>query len=1461
MFKIYLLALFLISFDVHNIFGQQIQILTNNKKKELISGATIERSSEANAYLERAKTFIKAEKYQDAVLLLKTTVEKYGNTLTSSNEELYLPLSEHIHKMILELPQEGRDLYFVEVDSIAGSLFYEAKRTNSSQLFKKVISKYYLSNHGDDACYYYGLYLLDKGDIYSAKDYLELALNHPLRSFSASRIKLCLSYIYGVLNKKQKHKSFANEVRKIDFLLSQLNKVENVLRVKNTNSLFDLFAENSNGTNIETLQINFEFGNQQLWAPVYSHFNDFNHKPGRTTYRSSRNSVPISSKSRAKNRKKFVKLWKKNRWYPTRNLVVHGNSVLFRENDKLSKFKLDTQELEWEIDFSPTGSSNSSGSYSSYSHYGNQHRKMPNSASEIKLFSNQTGSLMKVVGNSAYILVGHSKTGKMISMSAMRFSRRNSKKQDVGNKIYQIDLKTGKRKWAIGQFDSAEKEFYNVIFLNLPIQTPYGLFLTYIKKNELYGVMVDKKKKIIWKKYLCSYKNGPALLLDTTSIAYGEEALFIGVDFGVLVKIKANDGRYCWIKRYGTISSGTKRNYYYMPTVKPGAEDNQIIYNNGRVIIIPSDSKKIYFYDSRSGKEVAVISDDFLDFRRYLIGHDSFGIIMGGEKGIKKYDINSGELLWKSQIAESYGRGQLSKNRIYFSSKDSVYQIDAINGKKITKISIPLDDINDCIGNLHLSNDNLIISHLNGFFSVSNISILIERLTKKLEKEPNADNYFKRGLLYQKFNQEKLAFKDFENALSLTDKKSEIYKKSSASLFNIFKEVTSKSGNASDLLPIIEQLLDDPKYKLVIQYWKGVVSYNKKEYTKSLDLFLIVFKHKAKNNEMLISINNKNVKPWVISLSKISSLIKVNKKFESKFIESITTNNDSNAIGTDKILLALSVLKSKNFSEWAMKKLHLNKSFKSAQNQSIFNRLINHQNKLISNSALYWMFKSKIAIESYWEAKKIYEQLKLKNSNTQIFTSSKYEVLSDLLKKYKNKFDSLENKYKPGTNSITDPPLEPIWSSKDISPGNKSYVGLGIEKRTEYLENHIMLFDKDEHQVYCADLYKGKIKWRFNVDKKLNEMYFTHYKKAHNLRQNNLAIYKDPVFFWGIDLISGKRLWKVKHNEAGLKGISSSVFVSVLFDKAIVRSLINGKILWIINVDPDISKNIFVSEKTIAFMSDNHSKLLIVDQLFGNEIKTVEIDNMHNSNSIHLMGNYLYYQNNNSKSVCLDLTSGKELWKKSFGFYYYGRNGSFYDLKKGRFLILGSSKKLYCIDKLTGKKIWSKKIANNNDRNFSIYPVKGSDILLTRIISGSRNKESTVTLKELDLNTGEEVSSIQRKIPQNKIWQLQRKGLHRMAVNGEVFPIEKEDKNGNKKITFIRKRDGNIVKKYFIDLKRHSSFSGFFFKGIMFFANKNSNSNIFIEAYSNKKFISNKLSFMKQMKILFRESGKDASKN
>jgi outer membrane protein assembly factor BamB len=160
--------------------GAQIFLPQTSGQFELTEGVQLDRvEGTVSAQLERVKSFLADERWDDAVETLRQLMEGADEKLIGVTEQRYIGLRDYCQLQLANLPPEALKLYRSRVDPLAEKWYREGVAQRDRRLLLSVVEQAFACSWGDKALLALGDLSFESGDFAAARWYWERIIPHP----------------------------------------------------------------------------------------------------------------------------------------------------------------------------------------------------------------------------------------------------------------------------------------------------------------------------------------------------------------------------------------------------------------------------------------------------------------------------------------------------------------------------------------------------------------------------------------------------------------------------------------------------------------------------------------------------------------------------------------------------------------------------------------------------------------------------------------------------------------------------------------------------------------------------------------------------------------------------------------------------------------------------------------------------------------------------------------------------------------------------------------------------------------------------------------------------------------------------------------------------------------------------------------------------------------------------------
>lgn len=217
--------------------------------------------------------------------------------------------------------------------------------------------------------------------------------------------------------------------------------------------------------------------------------------------------------------------------------------------------------------------------------------------------------------------------------------------------------------------------------------------------------------RLRWRQFVCAGET-PArgLLCETTCnlLTLHRETIYVNTNLGAVAALSARDGRIQWVSLYPRVRQGDLLH----PEPYTCRDLNPCVYDRGRLLVAPADSRRILAIDAATGQILWQTGAEVED-AVHLLGVAGDWLIASGHRiywiSLKEQDQGRVKHVWPdSQERLGYGRGVLAGGSVWWPTRDRVYLFDQLSAQP--KKVLLLEPRGASGGNLLVAPERLLIA-------------------------------------------------------------------------------------------------------------------------------------------------------------------------------------------------------------------------------------------------------------------------------------------------------------------------------------------------------------------------------------------------------------------------------------------------------------------------------------------------------------------------------------------------------------------------------------------------------------------------------------------------------------------------------------------------------------------------------------------------------------------------------
>jgi len=743
------------------------------------TGASLETDPEVDSLLHRAKELVAEGSFRDAAVIYQHVLDNNGDLMVlaasrepsdssaKTPERIYRPLQEHVERLLMA--PEGRELlaaYRLSADPEAEAVLRSDERRFSESELRQVVRRFFASTHGAVAAYRLGCLLLDRHEYTGARRmFVRVLAEHPDTSLPRTDVLLRLA----VANAR------AGDPRSAEAAIAELQpggpaRPEIVAKIR------DEIAASGPPPAVETAGWHMDLGTPARDGRMKALGADSMHRSPFWTeawqYEShlrapqpSRGHVVYGVAGQHQSRGQIVSRWKSGGWLPAGDLLmdagrVYAKTHAFRDADGgkgsgagLICFDAFTGKLLWFAPDDPGPGAGMSGRHMIF-HSGYQGSAMPGSpttAEEIELFSNSLGRSMTLFDGLVFHLEGQPPFGPRQGLVQVVVNNQIMM-GTLGHALVAIDAATGRRRWrAVGSaarmrspqeqaFGQAAPSGDDRVFLAPPIKAGSSLLIPALRNGAmLLQALTPEDGRVLWERTLC-VEPGPAGRCSPVGLAVEGSEVYVATGAGLVFALDAADGRILWAARYPRellvdANARTMRMMgMYAQLPMAGWSRDVVIPRGGVLLVMPSDAKKIFYLDRRSGELLGVLDQGEA---KYVLGVLGDRLYVAGNNCVSSASAVQPRRIWtagsEQGISGSVGRGALTDQALYIPLPDAIVLLDPEDGKPLGRICVDAAD-RDPVGNLVSDGTHLVAAGMERIYALVDGAAHLARLQERIDK-------------------------------------------------------------------------------------------------------------------------------------------------------------------------------------------------------------------------------------------------------------------------------------------------------------------------------------------------------------------------------------------------------------------------------------------------------------------------------------------------------------------------------------------------------------------------------------------------------------------------------------------------------------------------------------------------------------------------------------------------------
>jgi outer membrane protein assembly factor BamB/thioredoxin-like negative regulator of GroEL len=749
-------------------------------------GAALETDPDIDLYLHRAEDLVKGGNHRDAAVIFQHVLDNCGDLMVlavsrepagspaGAPERIYRPLREHVERL-LTAPKRRELLaaYRLTADPEAQGALDAAGMPSSEEALRQVVRRFFASARGDDAAYRLGCLLLDRYEFRSARSLFQKVLDeHPDPSVPRSDLLLRMAIACARTGDAQgAEKALAQlpagsaarvAAAAVTQLRAEIVRGVSAPGVETSGWHMDLGTPARNG---RMKPLTGELGQSaQFWSEAWQHQSVLQAAPSPVRVLVHDPFTGALQPQTAPARGQLVQRWRKNGWFPTGDILLDNDRVYIKSRSfrdpqaaggsvpvaGLACLDATTGELLWltreEV---RANSANAVTAHTVFAgNAGVVGQERPTTAEEVEFFSDQLMRTLTMFDGVVYCLEGcaaspGSRAGHVI------FNNRQA--AWGGQSLAAVDAETGQVRWRVvgapprtpspqNPMQMLEARPDDRFFLAAPLKAGAVLLVPAVRNQSLQLLALSPDDgRLVWEKPLC-LEQSAAQRNSSVGLAIDGSETFVATGAGLVFALDATDGRVLWAARYQTDQpkdgAPPQRFFFGRYGTRPveGWTRDVIIPCGGTLLVMPSDAKKILYFDRRTGDLRGLAEQGEA---KYVLGVLGNRLLVAGNNLVACYSTQEPKRMWVADSAQgitgSAGRGALTEQMLYIPVADAIALLDPSSGKAIGRIRVDTGH-RDPIGNLVCDGRNLVAYGMDRTYALSDGRVYLDRLAERIQR-------------------------------------------------------------------------------------------------------------------------------------------------------------------------------------------------------------------------------------------------------------------------------------------------------------------------------------------------------------------------------------------------------------------------------------------------------------------------------------------------------------------------------------------------------------------------------------------------------------------------------------------------------------------------------------------------------------------------------------------------------
>lgn len=744
-------------------------------QREFPAGAGLKTDPELERLLKRAAFFVADGRYDLAGILWQRVLDESGETVMTRPDwefktfdrkyRKYKSVADEIERTISRLPAAGLRVYRLSADGEAQAILAAGQGPEREEALAKVVRRYFLCSLGDDAAFELACMKLDRHDFVGAGRLLQKILSdYPDPSVLRGEILLRLAIANArigdhdaaatVLADLERTADSAVLARRLPLVKGEIARSVGETRGADlaASDWPMAYGEPSRHGHMQPLPSDATAAKlSEAWVAGFgidpASISTVNRAPAQLEggFFWTSNAARYPQQNLGASLEQTLSNWKTHGWMPAGQLLLKDGLVFYKKQDRIVCRDARTGEMKW------------MGRESAYQgtqlvQWARQMRRnrgqntsgnnIPASLMEAMLFSDRLQQAMVISEGMLYSIDPPvtDVPGAAPQAAQSRFDYRSVPRRARTNVLVAYSADNGKFKWMRSADGGVSGSKFHVGFMAAPV--PYARFLL-VPVNDngsLWLHALDKNTgERVWKTFLCEDPISGASPWSPVGVSVGGGDAYVATGGGVVFAVDAMSGTVRWAVRYQRSAQPNNQNVrsgYARYQAIEGWEEDLAIPHGKQLVVLPSDSDKIFALDRRTGQLLwdsprTPASED--DPGQYCLGILGDGLIVAGKQSVRCYDLaKDGKIAWDTKLQQSFGHGVLTANAIYMPVGEEIVRVDPSTGKIAAQVAV-FSPTREPTGNLYSDGQQLLSVGLARVYALQDLKHRLDELAARID--------------------------------------------------------------------------------------------------------------------------------------------------------------------------------------------------------------------------------------------------------------------------------------------------------------------------------------------------------------------------------------------------------------------------------------------------------------------------------------------------------------------------------------------------------------------------------------------------------------------------------------------------------------------------------------------------------------------------------------------------------